>query len=108
MDFFNNKFAYLRELYTARHDPENARVLAEFYWHLILVAAFATVTLIIAGGIWQFVRVIDVLHMQPTTTVRPNVLDRAKLRATLSAWEARTQEFQALKGTPPNVADPSR
>ncbi len=99
-----------KELYEARHEPENLRPIAEVYWRTILVAAIAAAGLIIFFGIWQFSTVISTMSSasQTATAQQKPAIARDELEAALLKFEERKANYELGKSVVPAVSDPSK
>lgn len=110
MTFFTDIWRTLRTFYEARHEPENMRPLAEWYWRTLLVLALFSLGLILVYGTWEFFTVMRKLHAgsELKRSEQPVLLTRKDLTELLAAYEAREAAFEAAKRGRPSVADPSR
>lgn len=110
MSFLANIWNSLRNFYEARHEPENMRPLAEWYWRTLLTFAFSAIFLIIGYGAWGFFGVLNKLSEGDSLkrSDPPEVLSRAELAKILSAYSERQAAFDAAKQSRTTVADPSR
>lgn len=110
MTSFTDMWNTLRAFYEARHEPENMRPLAEWYWRALLVVSLAALCAILAYGTWEFVGALrkvsrgDSLRRDPP----PEILSKKELADVLSAYDARQQEFESLKRSATSIGDPSR
>jgi len=109
MIFSTRTFRYIRDLYDARHEPENTRVLADLFWRVILVTTAFCIVAIIAFGSWQFITVLERLaSAQRPEGTPPAALDRSELQAALTAFAQRETAYAELIARPVSVSDPSR
>lgn len=110
MSFFTDIWNTLRTFYEGRHEPENMRPLAEWYWRTLLSVAFIALWVVIAYGVWEFYDVLRKLsagqNLRPSE--QPQLLSKEQLSEILAAYEAREGRFISEQGTPPQIADPSR
>jgi hypothetical protein len=107
MKYFKTSF---KQLYLARHEPENLRPIAEMYWRGLLVLSVCAVAAIIVFGLWEFSLVMGKISKASSGAGAPaaNVLDRAKLEATILEFSERRAEFELAKKGTAAVPDPSR
>ena len=100
----------IREAYAQKHRPECVRVLADFYWRVLLSLAVVIVLIFIVYGIRQAYSVIggDAAAQVPGVMQPVPKLNKTKLQDTLTAFGAREVRFNALKTAPQKIADPSR
>ena len=97
----------VRDLYRARHEPENMRQLAEWYWHVLLSCAFVAVGCILIFGVLRFVQVFEALNPDSLTKAsRPSVLDRSLLNEVIGEVGKRQATFDELLVRPPIIPDP--
>lgn len=97
-------------MYAGRHEPENLRTFAKFYWRATLAVALLVSICAFAWGIINLSSM--VLEMDQAPDIRPiapPALDRAALTALIRAYDARQARFEALKtGASALLTDPSR
>lgn len=107
---FNDMLAKVRDLYAARFEPGELRVLADIYWRMALGLAAVAVAGALAWGGWQLVAVMNDLGTPPSGTLPPAPgLDRSALEATVQAIQNRQTQFQTLQATPaPAIPDPGQ
>jgi hypothetical protein len=110
MTFFSNIWHTLRDFYAARHEPENMRPLAEWYWRVLLTIGFFALVFVVVYGVWEFYGVMRKLTAGANRkhSEIPSLLNRKDLVDTLAAFEARVAEFEAVKKEKGSVVDPSR
>ncbi len=99
-----------KELYEARHEPENLRPIAEAYWRAILLAAFIATGFIIFFGIWQFSSIISIMSSasETATAQQKPAISKEQLDSTLVQFDERKANFEMGKKIVPAVTDPSR
>lgn len=103
---FTSLFKDLRDLYSARHEPENMRPLAEVYWRLLLMIGLVMVALVIAYGIWEFVGVMNNLSSTDPSKPASATLNRSQLQNVLTSNRERQQRFATPQVT--GITDPSK
>lgn len=102
-------YSSLKDLYGARHEPENLRPIAEAYWHAILLFAVIGMAGVVLLGLWEFSAVTSKIQssLSNSNTPQGNALDRSQLEKTLNEFATRRAEFElASKGSHP-IDDPS-
>jgi hypothetical protein len=103
-------FASARAAYANRQEPERLRFLTRVYWRTSLAL---TCIIVLAAIVWGILQLSDALSAlggasnTESATPKP-VLDRAALRSTLSGFDARQAQFDALKKGGTSIPDPSR
>ncbi len=99
-----------KELYEARHEPENLRPIAEAYWRGVLLLAVIASGLIIFFGIWQFSSVTSTMSAasETATAQQKPVIDEDQLEKALIKFQERKANFEMGKGVVPSVADPAK
>lgn len=105
-----SKHDTFKELYEARHEPENLRPIAEVYWRTLLIVALAAVALVILFGIWEFSSVLSTVTAANTDGAgqQKPAIDRAQLERALNAFSERKANFEMSKGLVPVVTDPMK
>ncbi len=99
-----------KELYEARHEPENLRPIAEVYWRVVLLSAIVAAIGIILFGAWEFSAVMKTISTSSTgngAQTTPTI-DRTLLESTLSQFWDRQANFELGKAAAPVVSDPSK
>ncbi len=99
-----------KELYEARHEPENLRPIAEVYWRVVLLTAIVAAIGIILFGIWEFSAVMKTISTSTSgggSQAAP-AIDRAQLEGTLTQFYERRENYELGRATPPAVSDPSK
>lgn len=99
-----------KELYEARHEPENLRPIAELYWRVVLLCAVCAAGGVIAFGFWQFSSVMSIMSAASTNVTSQQVepIDRTQLENALTSFSERQANFELGKNTVPAVTDPMR
>ncbi len=99
-----------KELYEARHEPENLRPIAELYWRVVLLGALVAAGFLIVFGVWEFSSVMSVMSAATTNGTAQQTLpiDRVQLEQALSTFSERKANFELGKNTVPAVTDPSK
>lgn len=110
MNFLTDIWRTLRTFYEGRHEPENMRPLAEWYWRTLLLVAFVSLWVVIAYGVWQFYGVLQKLNAGQNVreSRQPELLSREQLVQILDAYGARQARFVDEQETRPSLTDPSR
>lgn len=110
MKSLTNIWNRLLEFYAARHEPENMRPLAEWYWRTLLTVTLFGLIGILVFGVWDFYAIMRRLsagqNLKPSE--QPALLSRAELQELLTAFEKRSASFEAAKSGSAGVSDPSR
>ena len=100
-------FSALSKLYRSRHEPENARSIAELYWYGLLFLAIAGIVFSLAFGTWQFKAVVSTLSGSSVPVPRSEAaLNRRALVEVVQAMDARQAAFDALRAAPLSVPSP--
>ncbi len=109
MNFNFNILSGLRATYALRYEPEELRRLASAYWRIMLAAAFTLLVVVIAYGEWTLSSVLhEIDNAAASGTVPPAAFDRAKLKAVISAFDARQKTFEDMRvNLPTAIADPA-
>ncbi len=102
----------IRTAYAYRHEPEYLRLVATYFWRMLLCIG----VIIIAGAVWygafQLFSVLEDVGNRSakaySSGTETSILDRAKLQATLDIFAERRAQYESLKANPSTVADPSR
>ena len=102
----------LIDAYMHRHRPECARVLADFYWRVLLSASLGILIIAVGYGTSKLSSVIgesESALSQSAGTVQPAAtLNKTQLQSTLSAFSEREEMFNSLKTGAQRISDPSR
>ncbi|MDO8552538.1 MAG: hypothetical protein Q7S01_03330 [bacterium] len=102
----------IREAYMYRHSPECMRVLADFFWRILLSAAFAVLLFSLSFGMIELSSVIGESGSalsQSSSIIQPAPkLSRTQLQNTLNAYSEREDRFNGLKTGAKKISDPSR
>ncbi len=99
-----------KELYEARHEPENLRPLAELYWRVVLLVAVIASGLAICFGVWEFSSVTTTMSSasEQGTSQQTAAIDKAKLEEVLVKFGERSANFEMGKTITPEVTDPAK
>ncbi len=99
-----------KELYEARHEPENLRPIAEAYWRTVLLGAIIAAGLVIFFGIWEFSAVMSTMSATTidASTQQKTAIDRTQLESALAKFSERKANFELSKTTTPQVTDPTK
>ena len=99
-----------KELYEARHEPENLRPIAEAYWRTILVLFVVATGLVIFFGVWQFSSVISTMSSASDTATAQQkpAINKEELEALLAKFDERRANYDLAKTVFPVVVDPSK
>lgn len=99
-----------KELYEARHEPENLRPIAELYWRVVLLTSITAAIGIIAFGVWEFSAVMRTITTTTSgnATQQPPAIDRVQLEKALVDFSERRANFELGRAMVPSVADPSK
>lgn len=104
------KLRDIYDMYAGRHEPENLRTFAKFYWHAVLGIAFLAAGCAFVWGVINLGGIVAEMDEVPhTERIAAPTFDRAALAALVRAYDARQARFEALKaGAATSLADPSR
>jgi hypothetical protein len=108
MKYFSS-FTRVKEMYAARHEPENLRPLAESFWRMLLMIALLLMVGAAVFGVWKFIAVVHVIgaaNGAPSSSRA--ALDRNRLDRFLSDLNARRASFEAAANAGISTPDPSR
>ena len=99
-----------KELYEARHEPENLRPIAELYWRIMLVSAIIASIGIILFGVWEFSSVMTTISSTGagSNAQQTPVIDKAQLERVLIQFTNRKADFELGRAVVPLVADPAK
>ncbi len=99
----------IKELYEARHEPENLRPIAEAYWRALLLVALSAVAGTILFGVWEFSNVMEKITAQGAVANAPinNVLDRTQLQKAIADFDGRMATFESARIVVSTSTDPS-
>ena len=99
-----------KELYEARHEPENLRPIAELYWRVVLLSSIIAAIGIIAYGVWEFSSVMTTISTTSGggATQQTPAIDRAQLEDALVQFSQRRANFDLSRAMIPSVADPAK
>jgi hypothetical protein len=107
MRFDSEKVVKIRDAYAARHEPEAARVLATFFWAILMTFTVVICILVIGYGAWEFTRPLASGDGSSVTVGARKVLSRSDIQKVLEALEARAGLFEERRAAPIPVRDPS-
>ncbi len=109
MKFFSAWWRNVRQVFRDRSEPHHVHLLADWYWKGMLIVAFIVVASVFAYGLFNLMRILSGLSgALDTSAPPPPALNHAQLDATVAAFDARKQEFEALKANRSvTVKDPS-
>lgn len=101
----------MRDVWRGRSEPENLRYLADLYWYGLLVVALGIVTGATLYGGTIFLEVLR--GGKDELTILPIggggiIFNKKEFDTVVEGFAARQQQYEALKETPPAIADPSR
>ena len=101
-----------REMYSYRHQPEQKRIIADFFWRILLSASVLIVILFVVYGTYQLLKVLrdSAVSAENAGPVKQSLrpLTRKQLERTLSEFQARQMVFESLKTNAPAISDPSK
>lgn len=105
--FHTSLFSSARAAWRAKSDPESVRPLARLFWRITLVVVVITGAFIIAAAGYFFFTTQGTINSVDALPIKRNQrLDRDKLDAALSAFEARERAFSE-RAIPALSPDPS-
>lgn len=108
----NTAHTGLIDAYVHRHRPECVRVLADFYWRVLLSVSLGILLIAVGYGTAKLSSVIgesdSVLSQSAGTTQPVANLSKAQLQDTLAAFSEREARFNALKTAAQKISDPAR
>jgi hypothetical protein len=103
------ELARVKRAWSYRSEPESARVLASFLWHVLLALAIIVLITALWFGAGELDAASQVENAQTTSSHNPPPFDRAQLESTLGFYAAQQSQYQSLSQSPlPSVADPSK
>ena len=112
MKFKIDTWTRIRTAYAYRHEPEYLRLLASYFWSMLLWTGTVIIAAVIVYGIFQLFSVFEDAGNRSTKTsavgTEAPILDRAQLQATLKTFIERQAQYELLRTSSPNIADPSR
>lgn len=112
MKFKIDTWTRIRTAYAYRHEPEYLRLLASYFWNMLLWMATIITAGVVLYGSLQLVSVFEDAGNRsvkaPAVGTEAPILDRAQLQATLNIFNERRAQYEGLKANPPDVTDPSR
>ena len=97
--------------YQNRHEPESLRILADYYWRLLLIVCTMLAVAAVAYGVWELYDVDRVLTSAPSTSVTSAEhlpFDRAQLQVVVDGFARRHALYQLYSSQAPSIADPSK
>ena len=99
-----------KELYEARHEPENLRPIAELYWRIMLMSAIIASIGVIIFGVWEFSSVMTTISSTSagSNAQQAPAIDKAQLERVLIQFSDRRANFELGRATVPVVADPAK
>lgn len=74
----------IRELYSARYQPESVRPLGMIIWHAVLLMVVIGIVGVIMYAVAIFTGVVESLNSTPASTKPSVALDRSELDSTIS------------------------
>ena len=95
----------IKDAFAARSEPEGERLLARFYWAILISFLTFVMVISVAYGAWEFMQTprADILSgVQPTSA-----LNRADIEKVLQGFDDRAKRFQDRLVAPIGVKDPS-
>lgn len=110
MSAFTDIWNRLLAFYAGRHEPENMRPLAEWFWRTLLMLCAIAVVAILAHALWSFFGIMQKLSASQAVPAsrQPELLSKAELQEFLASYAQRASEFEAAQTRRPTVVDPSR
>lgn len=112
MKFKIDTWTRIRTAYSYRHEPEYLRLLASYFWNMLLWMATIITACVVLYGSFQLTSVFEDTGNRsakaPAVGTEAPILDRAQLQATLNTFTERQARYESLKANPPAIADPSR
>lgn len=110
MTWLWNIWGFVYEVWAFRHEPEHFRRLADIYWGLLLLLAFAVV---ISTSVYGTIKFLETTRENEEDALTPSIggvllLNKRDLQATLDGFAARSAAYEAFKTHAPPIVDPSR
>lgn len=106
MRFDSDISVKIKDAYSARHEPEAARLLARAYWASLVLICAVLVTGGVAYGVWEFVR--TPAEPESSVSVRPaTTFTKGDIQALLKGFGDRSLRFEERMKAPVSVPDPS-
>jgi hypothetical protein len=107
MRFDTNFTVKLKDAYTARHEPEAARVLGEYAWMVMLGLISLAIVGSIAYGAREFFRPLSEEVESSVSVGARKGVTKTELVNILDALDARATEYELRRTAPVPVKDPS-
>lgn len=107
MRFETGTTIQIRDAYAARHEPEGARVLGEFFWALLILLLALMVSGGIGFGIWEFTRPLTQDVESSVSVGARKSVTRSELQKILEGFGARAEKYEKRRTAPVGVKDPS-
>lgn len=107
MRFQTDVTVKIRDAFAARHEPEAARVLGEFFWAFVVCFLGIVVAGSVAFGVWEFLKPLSEETESSVSVAARKGVTRAELVKILEAFDARAKEYQSRRTAPVPVKDPS-
>ena len=105
MRFDTNVSIKIKDAYVARAEPEAQRILANYFWALLVVLFACICVASIGYGVWQFLQPVDTgaaANLPAKKTFTKEDVDTI-----LQGFDARTTDYQTRVVAPVPVKDPS-
>lgn len=107
MRFQTDVTVKIKDAFAARHEPEAARVLGEFFWAFLVCLLVLIAVGSIAFGTREFLKPLsEEVESSVSASARKGVT-RAELVKLLEAFDERAKEYDARRTAPVSVKDPS-
>ena len=107
MRFDTNFTLKIKDAYAARHEPEAARRLGEFFWVVLVGLMVIVIVSGIVFGIREFLRPLTEEVESSVSVGQRKGITRAELVKILEAFDARAADYEARRTAPVPVKDPS-
>lgn len=106
---FDGVSVKIRDAYAARHEPEAARLLGEWYWTFLITMLTLTIVGGISFGVWEFMRPVSDVQ-EPSVSVgvgEKKGVTRSDIIKVLEGFDERAAKYESRRVAPVGVKDPS-
>ncbi len=97
------------EAYKNKREPESVHILADFFWHGILILSITGAIAALAFNFWEFTDVNRALSVQPAGTSAEGEklpFDKKELQTVVEGFEARKARYEQFSKQTPSIVDP--
>jgi hypothetical protein len=107
MRFQTETAVKIRDAFAARHEPEAARVLGEWFWTLLVILLILVTIGSIIFGTREFLKPLTQEVEESVSVGQRKGVTRAELVKILELFDARAKEYELRRTAPVPVRDPS-